>query len=161
MFERAYLLAEKLIARLERVIELGKQTELLQALLGKERTDVLEVAVSDGLHREMVLERFPVAGAKRVIANRTTTGNDNLGVPTTGVLVVGANSARLGGLIVNAGATPVILYLNRSGLATPGAGAIYLAAGASWDFRLGNLLWCGSVSAVAQGASSTLTLTEV
>jgi len=143
-------------------VELGKQTELLQALLGKERTDVLEVAVADSLHREMVLERFPVAGAKRVIANRTTTGNDNLLVPTTGVEVVGANSARLGGSIVNSGANNVILYLARGGLAAPGAGAIWLVAnGGSWDFRLGNLLWCGSVSAVAQVAASSLTVAEV
>ncbi len=143
-------------------LELTQQTELLRAILAKERTDIIEVAVGDTSHQEMVLDNFPVAGAKRVLAQRTSTGADAIAVPTTGILVLEANSARLGGQIVNSGTNAVILYLARTGLATPGAGAIWLAAGGgAWDFRLGNLLWCGSVSAVAQTGASTLTVAEV
>lgn len=143
-------------------VELAKHTQLLASILAQSRTDLIEVAVADSEHREMVLEKFPVSGAKRVLAYRTSTGTDGLAVPTTGVLVVSANTGRVGGQIVNSGSNAVILYLCAAGKAQTGAGAIWLGAGGgSWDFRLGNVLWCGSVSAVAQVASSTLTVAEV
>lgn len=143
-------------------VEAGRHSALLGAILTALRSESLETAVADFQHRQMVLEGFPVTGSKRVLVYRTGSGNDNLPVPTTGVLVVQSNSGRFGGTIVNSGASTVILYLCSAGVATPGAPAIYLAAnGGSWDFRLGNMLWCGSVSAVAQGASSSLTVAEV
>src|SRR5581483_6957930 len=109
--------------------------------------------------QEILLDNFPVAGSKRIIVRRTSYGYDSLPVPTTGVLALQADSARLGMTIVNSGANPVILYLTSTGVATPGAGAIYLAAnGGAWDGRLGNVPWFGGVTAVAQTSASTLTI---
>lgn len=143
-------------------MELGRVRALLEALLAEARAELLEVAVADVQARELVLDQFPVPGAKRAIAYRTGSGADVFAVPTTGVLVLQANESRLGGTIVNSGANAVLLYLTNTGAATPGRPAIWLAAsGGSWDFRLGNILWSGSVSAVAQVSASTLSVAEV
>lgn len=143
-------------------MELGAQTQLLHALLAESRSDLLEIAVADVQQRELVLDQFPVPGSKRAIVFRTGNGTDNLAVPTTGVLVLPDNASRLGGTIVNSATNPVILYLCATGKATPGVPAIWLAAnGGSWDFRLGNVIWGGSVSAVAQIGASTITVAEV
>lgn len=143
-------------------VDQGRQTGLLAAILAEMRSDTLDVGVADYAYRQMVLDNFPVAGAKRVLVRRTGNGADTFPVPTTGALVLPDNAGRLGGTIVNSGANPVILYLCDGGAARPGSPAIYLAAnGGSWDFKLGNLLWCGNVSAVAQTAASTLTVAEV
>jgi hypothetical protein len=143
-------------------VETSRHVALLGAILAAVRSEVLEIAVADAQYRDMVLDQFPVAGSKRVIAYRTGSGFDSLPVPTSGTTVVGANAARLGGTIVNSGANAVILYLCPTGRATAGAPAIWLAGnGGSWDFRLGNLTWCGSVTAVAQTGASSLTVAEV
>lgn len=149
-------------AHVAQAMELGEHSKLLRALLAEARTNPIDIAVADSQHREMVLDQFPVTGSKRALVYRTGSGFDGLAVPTTGVLVLGSNVARLGGTIVNLGANAVILYLTSTGVQTAGAPAIWLAAtGGSWDFRLGNVLWCGSVSAVAQTAGTTVTVAEV
>lgn len=140
--------------------ELSKHTPLLGAILAQLRTDVIQVAVGDVVRREMVMDNFPVAGSKRVIVRRTGNGWDNQAVPTApGVLLLGANEGRLGGSIGNTGANAIILYL--SDAQREGVLALYLAAGASWDFRLGNLLWVGHVWATAQTSASTVCGGEV
>src|SRR6185437_2328201 len=83
---------------------LGEQTPILAAILAELRSDTIEVGVSDALGREMMLEQFPVAGCKRVLAHRTGNGTDGLAVPTAGVLVFAANEARLGLTLINSGA---------------------------------------------------------
>jgi hypothetical protein len=135
---------------------LGEQTPYLKAILAELRGDVLEVGVSDAYGRELVLDQFPVSGRKRVLAYRTGNGFDALAVPTTGVLALAANEARLGLAIINSGANAVILYLaDRQRAGVP---AVWLAAsGGSWDGRFGNLMWSGNVFAVAQTAATTLT----
>lgn len=143
-------------------VELGKHSQFLQAILAQLRTQVLQVAVGDTQQQELSLNNFPVAGAKRVIAQRNGAGYDFFSVPTTGALVLSVNEGRLGGQIVNSGANAVVLYLWANGAAGAGKPAIWLAPnGGSWDFRLGNLTWCGSVSAVAQTGASTLSVAEV
>lgn len=144
------------------VTELGKHTTYLDAILAQLRSESAQVAVSDAVQQEMTLEHFPTTGVKRLLARRTGNGTDVFAVPTTGVLVLPANEARSGGQIVNSGGFAVILYLTANGRATSGVPAIWLAAnGGSWDFKLSNLLWCGSLSAVAQGTASTLSVAEV
>jgi hypothetical protein len=141
---------------------LSSQTDLLRALVAEDRTDIFDIAVADNHHGGLVMDNWPVAGSKRVIVNRTTVGTDSLQVPTTGIQAISTNVGRLGGAIVNYGTNPVILYLWDGATARPGKGAIWLAAaGGSWDFRLGNVLWSGNVTAVAQGGTSTLTVCEV
>ena len=141
--------------------ELSAQTELLQAILADTRTDVLEVAVGDSAQQQLTMSKFPVAGAKRVIAHRTGNGNDALQVPTApqSAKVLGSNEARLGLTIVNYGSAAAILYL--SDRPRPGVPAMWVGpAGGTWDGRMGNLLWCGHVSAAGLGGSTTLTVAE-
>jgi hypothetical protein len=141
---------------------LSSQTELLKAILAGQRTDIIDVAIADFHHNGMVMENWPVAGNKRVLVQRTTVGTDSLAVPTTGIQAIPGNTGRLGGTIVNIGSSAVILYLRDGTIPRAGTGAIWLApSGGSWDFRLGNVLWCGNVAAVAQTSASTLTVCEV
>jgi hypothetical protein len=147
---------------------LGEQTPLLAAILAELRSGTLEMSVSDAHRREMILSKFPITGAKRALVYRTGNGADAAAVPTAtlstpiGALMLPSNQARLGGQIVNAGAVPVILYLTERPVPVSGIPAIWLAAsGGSWDFRLGNTVWCGNVSAIGQGGTSTITIAEV
>jgi hypothetical protein len=148
-------------AQVTQAVELARQTQLLHALVAEARSDTLDIAVHDGSHQELVLEKFPVTGAKRIIAPRFGNGFDSLAVPTSpGILALGSNTARLGLLLVNSGANAVILYLASS--QRPGVVAVYLAAsGGSWNGLLGNVLWCGNVAAVALTAPSTLAGGEI
>jgi hypothetical protein len=133
---------------------LGEQTPLLAAILTELRSGTLEVGVSDALGRELLLQQFPVAGAKRALAFRTGNGFASLPVPTTGVLVLPANEARIGCQLTNSGTSAIVLYL--SDQARAGAPCVYLAAGAAWNGQFGNLTWCGNLYAVAQTTASTL-----
>jgi hypothetical protein len=146
---------------------LGEQTPLLAAILAELRGGALEVSVSDAHRRELILSKFPVTGAKRALAYRTGGGADSVAVATAATppvpqVVMVANQARLGGQIVVSGTNPVVLYLTERAVPTTGVPAIWLAgSGGSWDFRLGNVCWCGNVSAVALTGASTLTVAEI
>lgn len=145
----------------------GNIAAKLTSILAELRTSVEQLAVGNMEQQQLVLEEFPVARSRRVIARRTGNGVDNLavtaGFPATHVIE--SNAARLGGAIVNSGSAAVVLYLAHKGdLLTNGEGwpAIWLAAaGGSWDFRLGNVMWCGSVAAAAATGGSVLTVAEV
>jgi hypothetical protein len=147
---------------------LGEQTPLLAAILTELRSGALEMSVSDAHRRELILNKFPVTGAKRALVYRTGNGNDAVSVATATyatpaqAVVLIANQSRLGGRIVNTGANAVILYLTERPVPVVGVPAVYLPAnGGAWDLLLGNVLWCGNVSAVAQTATSTVTVAEV
>lgn len=135
---------------------LGGMEGLLSSILAAVRSDQLQIAVLDGSRRELVLEQFPVAGSKRILAYRTGNGTDGATIAATpGQLLVAANEARLGMTWVNSGTNPVILYLSMQ--AGKGVPCVYLPAnGGSWDGRFGNLPWAGHVWAVAQGGTTTL-----
>jgi hypothetical protein len=134
---------------------MAEHTPLLAAILAAVRTDVLEIAIGDVQYRQMVLDQFPVAGAKRVLAYRTGNGFASLPVPTTGVSVLPANEARLGCQFTNSGTNPIVLYL--SDQARAGVPCVYLApSGFTWDGRFGNLAWSGNIFAVALVGASTL-----
>ena len=147
---------------------LGEQTPLLAAILTELRSGVLEMSVSDARGREMILSKFPVTGAKRALVYRTGNGNDaitvNAATYATAVpaLVLPANEARLGGRIVNTGTNAVTLYLTERPVPVIGVPAVWLAgSGGTWDLRLGNIVWCGNVSAVAATGTSTLSIAEL
>jgi hypothetical protein len=139
---------------------MAEHTPLLASILAELRGETLEVGVSDAYGRELTLDQFPVVGRKRILAYRTGNGFSALAVPTTGVLALTANEARLGMQLINAGANPILLYL--ADQPRGGVPAIWLAAGGgAWDGRLGNVGWAGNVFAVAQTAASTLAGGEV
>jgi hypothetical protein len=133
---------------------MGEHTPLLASILAELRGDTVEIGVSDAYGRELVLDQFPVPGCKRILAYRTGNGFASFSVPTAGALVLAANEARLGIQLTNSGTSAVLLYLSDQPRA--GVPVVYLAAGASWDGRFGNLSWAGNIFAAAVGSSSTL-----
>jgi hypothetical protein len=147
--------------------EIIETNRLLRAVLSQERSDIAELCVSDREPPQALMDNFPTPGVRRLIVRRTGAGglftvNAGLTVP-----ILQPNENRLGGRISNTGAGAVVLFL-AADLLQPGGGAplgegaaqIGLAAGAAWDMKLGDLLWCGSVIAVAT-ANSTITAAEV
>ena len=134
---------------------LGEIEALLRSLLAETRSEVVNVGVSDAQGRELTLEHWPAVGSKRVLVNRTGNGTSGLAVPTTGVLFLTPNEARIGLEVVNSGANPVIVYL--SDQARSGVPCVWLAAnGGAWDGMFGQVTWCGNVFLVAQTAASTV-----
>lgn len=106
---------------------------------------------------------FPVEGGTRWIIPRLATGG-KFTIPETLVKVLDANNRRLGGTLVNAGEHD--MWVTCAGAHTAasqaGLGTIFLkSGGGSWDFRLGSILWCGSVCAFTEGGESTLAVVEV
>lgn len=112
------------------------------------------------------LGNFPHPGSRRHLPSGRASGSDALAVPqgaANAVNVVGADKGRMGGLIVNYGASPCLLYFapvdaviagNTSGIA-----ATWLSGlGGSWDFVMGpsSRLWCGDVTAVGVGGATTI-----
>lgn len=133
---------------------LGEIEALLRALLTEARSELPNIGVSDAQGQELTLDHWPAVGSKRVLVRRTGNGTDGLAVPTTGVLFLTANEARVGLEVVNSGANAVIVYL--SDQARKGVPCVWLAAsGGAWDGMFGNVPWCGNVFLVAvTGASS-------
>lgn len=111
---------------------------------------------------------FPVEGSSRWIVPRLATGG-SFEIPGSAnpVEILSHNNRRLGGTIVNRGEQDVMLTLASAATAASaqGLGQIFLkAGGGSWDFRLGSLLWCGSIcgrSLSAEGQGSIVTVVEV
>lgn len=122
------------------------------------------IAVSDSKAPIGPLDHFPSPDARRYALRRPSTGGQK--ALSAGVItdIVEANYHRLGGTIVNRGAVPVTLFLANAARASGegGVGQLYLVQnGGSWDFRLGNLLWAGSVAAIAEAGASTLAIVTV
>ena len=153
------------------------QTDLLQVRhlrgvraglekLSKNLSSRLEqvAVVTDEFYSQEVLENVPVAGQNRYIVPRAGFGGLvalNSGAIT---LVLPPQLGRLGGTIVNYGASPVVLYLSGTGSVTNGIAvpALYLnGSGGSWDLKLSSVLWAGPVTAVAQGGASNLSVAVV
>jgi hypothetical protein len=138
-------------------VELAEQTARLSAILAELRSEVPQLAVTDAVPQEMVLEHWPVTGLKRVLVRRTGNGTGTTGitVPTTGTLLLPPNEGRVGMNWVNSGANAIAICL--SDAARAGFPALWLGPnGGSWDGRFGAVTWCGNVFAVAITGSSTI-----
>lgn len=132
----------------------GNQTtrELLEAIERILRSQPESVAVSEKAPLPHLQPDFPFEGSSRWLLPRVASGG-SFELSAAPATVLADNANRLGGTIVNAGEEPATLYLcDAEAAARPaGVGRIVLIAGGSWDLRLGNLLWCGSVSGVGEG----------
>jgi hypothetical protein len=144
--------ADAMLDRLGDVLDL-----ILEALDTRtEQLAVTDVSTDPGLQKD-----FPTKGAQRWIVHRLSTGG-TFAAPTAQTLILASNPNRIGGTIVNAGGTDVRLILTDGKSGAAGHGEIFLrAGGGSWDFRLGPLFWSGSISAIAEGAESKLTVVEI
>lgn len=147
--------------------QLTAHRQMLAALLGAERYNILQITVGNFDRRESVLLDSPGQGARRLIVPRYGQGQNGLAIPSATVTeVCEQDEGRFGGLIVNTGANPVRLYLCPPGdIGGPGSAlsgqatqrpATYLAPLGSFDFRLGNILYGGTVCAAGVGGASTL-----
>lgn len=145
---------------------------LLEAILTSRRYDIVDLVVGRFAYQEMVLEDVPGPGARRILVDRQGQGQAALAVPSGTVTpVLPVNEARVGGEIVNWGATNVALYLCDAGdiggvgnALSPQAAnrpALVLnAGGGSWDYRLGNILYGGAVQAAGIAGATTLSVAE-
>lgn len=94
-------------------------------------------------------------------ANHTNATNfiGKVEVEATTTTVRGENESRLGIEVINASAN--VIYLGLGGNAKEKEG-IYLAPnGGTWDGRVGQMVWTGSVTAICSVAKSVLTVVEV
>lgn len=147
--------------------ELATTNELLRRLLTLQRSDLVHLCVTDREPAQLIMANFPVPGAKRLIVRRSGMGGTFAAGANTPLLLVAANENRLGGELVNSGSNPITLFLSvdllEPGTATPlagGAAQMTIVAGASWDFRLGTILWCGNVVGLST-SGTTVTVAEV
>jgi hypothetical protein len=141
---------------------LGLQLEQLERLSGL-MADGLEELAAGGAAQNQWLENSPAPGRRRFIQSDRSAGQDAAPIALGPAMspVLPAQPGRLGGVIVNAGANPVTLYLAIATASPGGRAAIWLPAGATWLFLLGNVLWTGPVSAIATTAPGTLTVATV
>lgn len=147
---------------------LGETNGLLRELLAQESADISELCVSDREPPEQLMANFPTRGVQRMIVRRPGSGGSYPCAAGTPVPVLQPNENRLGGNIVNSGANAVTLYLAADllepGTSTPIQGAPQLrlnGGGSSWNLKLSDVLWCGSVIAIADTGGSTLSVAEV
>lgn len=150
------------------VTELLAVLHTLQHTLNQDRSQLTQLCVTDREPAQLLMDNFPVPGARRLIVRRAGSGGSYTLAANEPTLLVPANENRLGLTIVNAGAHAVTLYgsvdLLQPGSSSPlagGAPQAVLAAGASWDGRLGSLLWCGNVLAVDTTGGAVISVWEV
>lgn len=146
----------------QRALALGdKLDQVLGLILEALDTNVQQIAVTDNSSDPALQKDFPVKGAQRWILHRTPDGR-TLKVPEALTEVLPSNVNRLGGTLVNSGTKPVRLYLATVPTKNAGSAPIWLAGeGGSWDFRVGNLLWSGSICGECIGGESNLEIVEV
>lgn len=126
---------------------------LLAQMLDQMGTSPITVAVTDTEVSPGAEVEFPVPGTARQTIKRITAGG--VVVPDTAAvtLVVPSDNRRLGGTIINMDTAAGVTLLLADPNQTAGVARIWLApGGGAWDMRLGNLLWCGNVSALSDAA---------
>lgn len=150
------------------VAELLAVVQRLGEQLVAERSGIIQLCVTDREPAQFQMRNFPVPGAQRLIVRRPGSGGLFTLTQNIPTVLVAANENRLGLTLVNAG-THAITIFGATDLLEPGSSAplaagapqAILAAGASWDGRLGNLQWCGSVIALDTTGGATVSVWEV
>jgi hypothetical protein len=139
------------------------QLALLEQIASESGVGLQTLAVTEDAVNAGIEVDFPIEGGKRWIIPRKAIGG-KLAIPTSITSVLPSNNRRLGGAIVNIGEKPASIFL-ASALdagSQQGLGLIWLRGeGGSWDFRVGSLLWCGSICAIAEGGATTFAVAEV
>lgn len=133
-----------------------------------ERSSITQLCVTDREPAQLQMRNFPVPGAQRLIVRRPGAGGSYTLVANTPTLLCAANENRLGLTVVNTSTHAISVYgstdLLEPGSSAPlaaGAGQLVLGAGMSWDGRLGNLFWCGSVLALDTTGGAVISIWEV
>lgn len=143
---------------------LETQRHLLEQIANGSGPGVQTLAIAEQEVPAGIEVDFPVEGSSRWILPRLATGG-SFEIPTAEIVkILRHNNRRLGGTIVNRGENDLTLFLAGPNMAksVQGIGQIFLkSGGGSWDFRLGSLLWCGSVSGIALVGTTIATIVEV
>lgn len=138
---------------------------LLEEIRDALQASVINLGVSNHVQQPITVADFPVQGAQRWVLPRIATGGRFEAPEGVGkaIVLLRHNAARLGGTIVNVGEKEATIIL--SGEKEAGGAALaqigLVPGGGSWDLRLGNLPWCGSISAFGVGGATFLTVAEV
>lgn len=144
---------------------IAAELALLREIRNGVRGSAINIAITEEAINPLLTQDFPVPGAQRWLIPRQPTGGSIAlaeGVPTD---VLFANRSRIGGSLVNEGEQNVRLFLVNALVAAAGKsghGTLWLAKnGGSWDFRLGTLVWGGSISAQPVAGKSSIAVVEV
>jgi hypothetical protein len=145
-------------------IDTATPSEIAKLLFdAKSNIDEIAIQARDGSGSDRKLDDYPVPGRTRQILAGRLRGTDNLycqvAVPT---LTLTENPARRTALIVNYGASDVILYycdIDTARASTATIAATYIAAGGSWSTKLPDV-YIGGLVAIAQAGSTQLTVME-
>jgi len=89
----------------------------------------------------------------------TKARNKNVTCGTTSVLVLPANSKRLGAVLVNDSDTVIYIYLG-DGPAVVNAGIRLNASGGAYEITSFNNPWMGQIHAICGSATKVLCITE-
>lgn len=146
---------------------LAEELRLLRGLLAQEQSETRQLCVTDREPPERRMENFPLPGTRRLIVRRPGAGGQYALQVNTPLLILEANENRLGGRITGDPVNAITLFLSTD-LLSPGSGnplnvaaaQIRLPAADAWDLKLGDVLWCGHVIALATVAS-TVCVAEV
>jgi hypothetical protein len=145
----------------------NEEIALLREILNSTRMNATAITVTDDAVAPILTTDYPVAGAHRWLIPRTAVGGPFEVKEAETLRVCRSNANRIGGSIVNSGEKPARLFLAKPGRTNaaglmPGIATVLLEpAGGSWDFRLGNLLWGGTVSGRGIGGATILEVAEV
>lgn len=141
-----------------------RELALLEEIRNGQRNLFSTLAVSNKVAGPAILDDFPLNGFKRLLVPREP-GGATLTVGEAGATVLVHNPSRLGCSIVNSGAKAARLFFAPLGnvqAGSAGLGRLWLAGeGGSWDGRISQMPWLGSVSAQAIGGETTLETCEV
>lgn len=151
------------------VVAQESSLELLRKISEGLRGSAAQLAVSNHVAQPVTMADWPVAGSTRLLLPRQAVGGQGGGImhiPSTSYTAILAhNPNRIGATIVCYGKGGAYLLLQDRPATTvipQTMGVIGLnGEGGSWDGRLSNLTWCGSVTAIAVEEETTLTVVEV
>lgn len=138
------------LARIELLLELmSQQVESDPAML---------CVTDDDAPPQVLTKDFPYEGSVRAILLRSPIAQMPI-APASGGLLFDTNVNRLGGMLVNKAVVGLTIFFCEVG-PTAGDGSIWIPPNGTWDFKLGNLLWCGHIFGVPDSGNVNVAACE-
>lgn len=141
---------------------LAQIEHLLTLLTMQDESDPAMLCVTDDEAPPQVLTKdFPYEGSVRAIVQRTPNAAKIPAVALASGLLFDSNVNRLGGFLVNKSTVGLTLFFCNETGPTAGDGSIWIPPNGNWDFKLGNILWCGHVFGVPDSLSVNVAACEI
>lgn len=135
---------------------------LLELAAGQTESDPAMLCVTDDEAPPQVLTKdFPYEGSVRAIVQRTPNAPKLPAVALASGLLFDSNVNRLGGFLVNKSTVGLTLFFCNETGPQSGDGSIWIPPNGNWDFKLGNILWCGHVFGVPDSLSVNIAAVEI